>query len=117
MRYVDGMVAAVPTANMTAFSEHAEAAAEVFREHGALAVIECWGDDVPEGEVTSFPLAVKCGTDETVCFSWIMWPSRDVRSEAMPKIMSDSRLKQAMALMPFDGKRMIHGGFEVIVDA
>ncbi len=117
MRYVDGMVAAVPTANKASFREHAEAAADVFKEHGALAVIECWGDDVPKGEETSFPMAVKCRADETVCLSWIMWPSRDVRNEAMAKIMSDSRLNQAMTLMPFDGKRMVHGGFEVIVDA
>ena len=117
MRYVDGMVAAVPTANMAAFREHAEATAKMFREHGALAVIQCWGDEVPAGEATSFPMAVECRADETVCFSWIMWPSREVRNEAMPNIMSDSRMKQAMTLMPFDGKRMIHGGFEVIVDA
>ena len=117
MGYIDGMIAAVPTADKEAFREHAEKAAAVFRENGALAVVECWGDEVPDGEVTSFPLAVKCQEDETVCLSWIMWPSKDVRNEAMPRIMSDPRMKQAMTLIPFDGKRMIHGAFDVVVDA
>ena len=102
---------------MAAFRDHAEVAAEVFKEHGSLAVIECWGDDVPDGVVTSCPMAVKSRADETVCFSWIMWPSRDIRNEVMSKIMSDSRMNQATTLMPFDGKRMIYGGFEVVVDA
>lgn len=79
MSYVDGFVAAVPTANKEEFRQHAEGAAVVFKEHGALKVVECWGDDVPEGEVTSFPMAVKCNSDETVVFSWILWPSREVR--------------------------------------
>ena len=117
MTYVDGFVFAVPTASKTAFREHAEAVAAVFREHGALAVVECWGDDVPDGEVTSFPMAVQCRADETVCFSWVLWPSRDVRNEAMPKIMADPRLDPAVQPMPFDARRMIHGGFETIVDA
>ena len=117
MAYVDGFVAAVPTANKTEFREHAEAAAAVIREHGALAVVECWGDDVPDGEVTSFPMAVKCRADETVCFSWILWPSKDVRDRAMPKIMADPRLDPAVQPMPFDGKRVIYGGFEIVVDA
>lgn len=116
MTYVDGFVAAVPTANKHAFREHAEAAAVVFKDHGALAVVECWGDDVPDGEVTSFPMAVKCEEGETVCFSWILWPSREVRNQAMPKVMADPRLEQAGLAMPFDGRRMIHGGFETIVD-
>lgn len=115
--YVDGFVAAVPTANKAAFREHAEAAAAVFKEHGALAVVECWGVEVPEGEVTSFPLAVKCQADETVCFSWILWPSRELHDVAMPKIMADPRLDPATLPMPFDGKRMIYGGFEIVVDA
>ena len=117
MTYVDGFVAAVPTANRTAFRDHARAAAAVFREHGALAVVECWGDDVPDGVVTSFPQAVNRRPDETVCFSWILWPSRDIRNEAVPKVMSDPRLNGADHPMPFDGTRMIHGGFEVLVDA
>jgi uncharacterized protein YbaA (DUF1428 family) len=117
MTYVDGFVAAVPTANRQAFRKHAEDAAAVFKEHGAVKVVECWGDDVPEGEVTSFPMAVKRKNDETVVFSWIVWPSRRVRDEAMKKVMADPRLQPAVNPMPFDGKRMIYGGFEVIVDA
>ena len=79
--------------------------------------MECWGDDVPNGEVTSFPMAVKCGADETVCFSWVLWPSKSVRDEAMPKIMEAARRMFEENPMPFDGKRMIYGGFEMIVDA
>ena len=117
MTYVDGFVAAVPTANREAYRKHAEAAAVVFKEYGALKLVECWGDDVPEGEVTSFPMAVKRKPDETVVFSWILWPSRDARDAAMRKVMEDPRLKPDVNPMPFDGKRLIYGGFEMIVDA
>ena len=117
MTYVDGFVAAVPSANREKYRLHAEKAAVVFKEHGALKVVECWGDDVPEGEVTSFPMAVKCKKDETVVFSWILWPSRQVRDEAMKKVMADPRLKPDVNPMPFDGKRLIYGGFETLVDA
>lgn len=117
MAYVDGFVAAVPTANREAYRKHAEAAAVVFKEHGALKLVECWGDDVPEGEVTSFPMAVKRKDDETVVFSWIIWPSRQVRDQSMQKVMADPRLQPDTNPMPFDGKRLIYGGFEVIVDA
>jgi uncharacterized protein YbaA (DUF1428 family) len=119
MTYVDGYVLAVPTANKDIFKQHAEAAAAVFKEYGALRVVECWGDDVPPGEVTSFPLAVKCQEDETVCFSWIIWPSRQVRDDGLQKSMADPRMQPETnpnAEMPFDGKRMIYGGFEMIVD-
>jgi uncharacterized protein YbaA (DUF1428 family) len=85
MTYVDGFVAAVPTANREAYRKHAEAAAIVFKEQGALKFVECWGDDVPDGEITSFPMAVKRKDDETVVFSWIIWPSREVRDAAMPR--------------------------------
>jgi len=115
MNYIDGFVAAVPTANREAFRKHAQEAALAFKEHGALGVVECWGDDVPEGKLTSFPLAVKCQADETVVFSWISWPSRKVRDEGWKKLMADSRMQAAS--MPFDGKRMIHGGFQVLVEA
>ena len=114
--YVDGFVAAVPSANKAAFIEHARAAAAVFKEHGALRVVECWGDDVPEGEVTSFTMAVKRKDDESIIFSWIEWPSRSVRDEAMPKVMQDPRLQMDVNPMPFDGKRLIFGGFESIID-
>jgi len=117
MPYIDGFVAAVPTANRAAYKKHAEDAAVVFKEHGALKLVECWGDDVPPGEVTSFPMAVKCRDDETVVFSWILWPSREARNAGMEKAMTDPRLQPDVNPMPFDGKRMIFGGFEMIVDA
>jgi uncharacterized protein YbaA (DUF1428 family) len=115
--YVDGFVAAVPTANREAYRRHAEAAAVVFKEHGALRLVECWGDDVPAGKLTSFPMAVKAQPDETVVFSWITWPSREARDAGMQKVMADPRLKPESNPMPFDGKRLIYGGFSVIVDA
>ncbi|MBW4655981.1 MAG: DUF1428 domain-containing protein [Kaiparowitsia implicata GSE-PSE-MK54-09C] len=119
MTYVDGFVLAVPTANKERYRQHAETVAAVFKEHGALKLVECWGDDVPEGDVTSFPMAVKRQADETVCFSWILWPSRQVRDDGMKKVMADPRLqpeKNPSAAMPFDGHRLIYGGFEMIVD-
>lgn len=117
MDYIDGFVCAVPKANKQAYIEHAQRAAAVFREHGALRCVECWGDDVPDGEQTSFPLAVQRQADETVCFSWIVWPSREVRDDAMAKVMDDERLDPVRSPMPFDGMRLIYGGFEVIVDS
>ncbi|QTF90865.1 DUF1428 domain-containing protein [Halomonas sp. BM-2019] len=116
MNYVDGFVAAVPTARRDEYIRHARAAVPVFKEHGALRMVECWGDDVPEGKLTSFPLAVQCRPDETVIFSWLVWPSREVRDRAMPKIMEDPRLQPDVNPMPFDGKRLIYGGFQVVVD-
>jgi uncharacterized protein YbaA (DUF1428 family) len=116
MNYVDGFVAAVPNANREKYREHAEKAAAVFKEYGALNVVECWGDDVPEGKVTSFPMAVKREADETVVFSWITWPSRQARDEAWKKVMADPRLQPEANPMPFDGKRLIYGGFETIVE-
>ncbi len=116
MTYVDGFVAAVPTANKEKYIQHARDAAVVFKEHGALNLVECWGDDVPEGKVTSFPMAVKCQPDETVVFSWITWPSKEVRNAAMPKVMEDPRLQADVNPMPFDGKRLIYGGFQMEVD-
>lgn len=117
MTYVDGFVAAVPTANREAYLRHARIAAQAFKEHGALSMTECWGDDVPDGKVTSFPMAVKRGEDETVVFSWIMWPSREARDEGMKKCMADPRLSPETNPMPFDGRRMIYGGFEVMLEA
>ena len=116
MAYVDGFVLAIPTANRDVYRRHAEEAAVMFKEHGALQLVECWGDDVPDGEVTSFPMAVKCREDETVVFSWILWPSRQARDEGLKSVMADPRAAR-MAPMPFDGKRMIYGGFEMIVNA
>jgi uncharacterized protein YbaA (DUF1428 family) len=117
MAYIDGFVLAVPTANRERYTKFAEDAAAIFKEHGALTVVECWGDDVPQGKITSFPMAVQCKDDETVVFSWITWPSRRVRDEGMKKVMADPRMQPDRNPMPFDGKRLIYGGFEVIVDA
>ena len=113
MPYVDGFVLAVPTADRETYRQHAQTAAAVFKEFGALTIVECWGDDVPEGKLTSFPMAVKRKDDETVVFSWITWPDRAKRDEGMKKAMEDKRFQGLT--MPFDGKRMIYGGFEVIV--
>jgi uncharacterized protein YbaA (DUF1428 family) len=116
MNYVDGYVLAVTTANRAAYQKVAEDAAIVFKEYGALKVVECWGDDVPEGKLTSFPMAVKCEENETVVFSWIVWPSREVRDEGNQKAMADPRMSP-VGEMPFDGKRLIYGGFEIIVES
>ena len=117
MNYVDGFVVPVPNANRDAYRRVAETGAAVFKEYGALSVVECWGDEVPEGKLTSFPMAVQRKDDETVVFSWITWPSKAARDQGMKKAMEDPRLQAAMNPMPFDGKRMIFGGFQVIVSA
>ncbi|MDJ0897144.1 MAG: DUF1428 domain-containing protein [Alphaproteobacteria bacterium] len=116
MTYVDGFIAAVPTANKAAYIEHARKAGAVFKRHGALKLVETWGDDVPDGEVTSFPMAVKCGPDETVVLSLVLWPSKEVRDAGMEKIMSDPDMQPDVNPMPFDGQRLIYGGFEMILD-
>ncbi|MBO6815573.1 MAG: DUF1428 domain-containing protein [Rhizobiaceae bacterium] len=115
MAYVDGVVFAVPTSNRQKYIDHSSQMADIFKKNGAIRVVDCWGDEVPAGEVTSFPMAVKCGEDETVCFSWIEWPSKEARNEGMAKSMEDMRSSEAME-MPFDGKRMIFGGFEMILE-
>ena len=117
MPYVDGYVLAVPTANREKYRALAEKASAVFREKGALSVMECWGDDVPPGKLTSFPLAVQCQADETVVFSWITWPSREVRDKGNAEAMADPRMQPTAGEMPFDGKRMIYGGFTTLVSA
>ena len=117
MAYVDGFVLAVPKANRDAYKTFAEQSMAMFKEYGALKLVECWGDDVPDGEVTSFPMAVNCQADETVVFAWLLWPSKEVRDAGNEKMMEDPRIKTMMGAMPFDGKRMIYGGFGMIVDA
>lgn len=117
MNYIDGFVAAVPSANRAKYLKHAETMAAIFKQYGALNVVECWGDDVPDGKVTSFPLVVKRKDDETVVFSWIAWPSRKVRDEGMKKVMADPRVQAETNPMPFDGQRLIYGGFETIMEA
>jgi uncharacterized protein YbaA (DUF1428 family) len=115
MRYVDGFIIAVPNANRQAFIDHATKADSVFLEYGALRVTECWGDDVRKGHTTDFFMAVKAEADESVVFSWIEWPYKATRDAAMPKLMADPRLAAGGA-MPFDGKRMIFGGFTPVLD-
>ena len=116
MAYIDGFVTAVPTANKAAYKAHAELSWSILRDLGAEKMMECWGDEVPDGKVTSFPMAVKKRDDETVVFSMIVWPSKQVRDAAMPKIMEDPRFDPAQNPMPFDGKRMIYGGFDVLLE-
>lgn len=118
MPYVDGFIVPVPKANLEAYREMAAMAASVWREHGALRIRECVADDVKPGQWTSFPQSVQLKDDETVVFSWIEYESRAVRDAVNEKVMADPRLKDMMdpATMPFDGKRMIYGGFETIVE-
>lgn len=115
MDYIDGFVIAVASDKKDQYRTVAEAAAVVFKEFGALSVVECWGDDVPPGKLTSFPLAVKCEPDEVVVFSWVRWPTKAVRDQGMKRVMEDPRMRNAE--MPFDGNRMIYGGFQIIVEA
>jgi uncharacterized protein YbaA (DUF1428 family) len=115
MSYVDGFVAAVPMANKEVYREHARKAAEVFKQHGAQSVVECWGDDVPEGKLTSFTMAVKREADEAVVFAWVTWPSKAAREEGWKLVMADPRMSSEANPMPFDGQRLIYGGFDVIV--
>ncbi|HEX8167614.1 MAG TPA: DUF1428 domain-containing protein [Beijerinckiaceae bacterium] len=116
MTYIDGFVIPVPTAKKDAYRAMAEKAVSIFKEHGATRVMECWGDDVPDGKVTDFKRAVKAEADEVVVFSWILWPSKAVRDEGMRKVMADPRNLMGFD-MPFDGKRMIFGGFELLLDS
>ena len=108
MKYVDGFVVAVPADKKDAYREMAAKAAPLFKEFGALRIVECWASDVPDGKVTDFRMAVKAEENEEVVFSWIEYPSKEVRDAANQKMMSDPRMK--------DGKRMIYGGFESIID-
>ncbi len=115
MAYIDGFVLAVPTANKQKFIDHATEFDPLFMEFGATRVIECWADDVPAGKVTDFQRAVQATEDETVVFSWIEWPDKATRDAGMEKMMKDPRMDPAANPMPFDGKRMIFGGFEPVV--
>ena len=120
MSYIDGFVIAVPTANKQKFIEHARRADTIFTELGATRVVECWADDVPEGKVTDFGKAVKASADESVVFSWIEWPDKETRDAAMEKMMSedfdDERMDMEKNPMPFDGARLIFGGFVPVVE-
>lgn len=116
MKYVDGFVVAVPADKKDAYREMAAKAAPLFKEFGALRIVECWASDVPDGKVTDFCMVVKAEENEEVVFSWIEYPSKEVRDAANQKMMSDPRMKEFGESMPFDGKRMIYGGFESIID-
>jgi uncharacterized protein YbaA (DUF1428 family) len=124
MSYIDGFVIAVPTANKQKFIDHARQGDSVFIDLGATRVVECWGDDVSDGEVTDFRKAVQAEADETVVFSWIEWPDKDTRDAAFAKMThwmnnpetADPRMDPKKNPMPFDGKRMIFGGFAPIVE-
>lgn len=116
MSYVDGFVLAVPKANIEAYRKMAQLGAQVWMEHGALSYVECFGDDVPYGELTSFPRAVQANDDEIVVFSWITYKDRETRDAVNAKVMADERLKDSMNNAPFDAKRMIYGGFEPFLE-
>ena len=119
MTYVDGFVIAVPKANKQKFIEHANKGDSVFAELGATRILECWADDVPDGKVTDFRRAVQATDDEAVVFSWIEWPDKATRDAAMGKmedlVKTDPRMSQEKNPMPFDGTRMIYGGFAPVV--
>jgi uncharacterized protein YbaA (DUF1428 family) len=117
-RYVDGFVLPVPKRNIDAYRRQARKAGKIWRKHGALEYRECVADDVKVGRITSFPQSVKRKRDETVVFSWIVFKSRAHRDRVNAKVMKDPRLADMMdpKAMPFDAKRMIYGGFTVLVD-
>jgi uncharacterized protein YbaA (DUF1428 family) len=119
MTYMDGFVIAVPTANKASFVDHANSVDSLFLELGALRVVECWGDDVPDGTLTDFRRAVQAKDDEAVVFSWIEWPDKATRDAAMAKfhdrMLSDERFNPEKNPPCFDGKRMIFGGFTPVL--
>jgi uncharacterized protein YbaA (DUF1428 family) len=114
--YVDGFVVPVPTSNKEAYRQIASRNAGVFRAYGANRVVEAWGDDVPDGKVTDFKRAVLATADESVVYSWVEWPSKAQRDAAWKKVMTDERMKPAQTNPPFDGKRLIYGGFSPILE-
>ncbi|KQY84565.1 DUF1428 domain-containing protein [Brevundimonas sp. Root1423] len=114
MSYVDGFVVPVPAGKKEAYRTAAAKAQQVFRDHGATRVVECWGDDVPDGKVTDFKRSVKADGDEVVVFSWVEWPDKATRDAGQKKVMEDPRMQDPD--MPFDGQRMIWGGFDVMLD-
>ena len=107
----------MPTADKQKYLGFVRKSAVIFKRHGAEQLAECWGDDVPEGKLTSFPMAVQCQSDETVVFSWVRWPSKAACEDGMKKVMTEHQAEFSADSMPFEGKRMIFGGFEVISEA
>ncbi|CCB63275.1 DUF1428 domain-containing protein [Hyphomicrobium sp. B1] len=116
MSYVDGFVVPVPFERLKDYRKLSKRAGKVWREHGALAYVECVGDDVPPGKHTSFTKAVKLKDGEVVVFSWIVFNSRAHRDAVNKKVMSDPRFATLMKVTPFDGKRLIYGGFKPIIE-
>ncbi len=116
MSYIDGFVIAVANANKQTFIDFAKQFDPIFVEYGAIRVIEAWGDDVPDGKLTDFRRAVQATAEESVVFSWVEWPDKATRDEGMKKMMEDPRMDPSSNPMPFDGKRMIFGGFVPVVD-
>ena len=112
MAYVDGFVIPVPADKLDEYKRMAKLCADIWKEHGALTSVECIGEDVPYGTLTSFPRAVQAQEGEVVVFSWIVYESRASRDAVMEKVMADQRMKDMMGANAFDGKRMIFGGFE-----
>ncbi len=116
MAYVDGFVIPVPEGKKEEYRAMAAKAAPIFREHGALRIVECWGDNLPRGKITDFYMAAKAEEGENVVFSWIVYPSKEVRDAANAAVMADPRLDMENETMPFDGKRMFWGGFDILLD-
>ena len=116
MSYIDGLVTAVPAANKAQFIAHGRLIDAMFMEFGAVRVVEAWGDDVPHGTLTDFHRAVQATADEVVVLSWIEWPDKATRDAGMAQMMADPRMDPAQHPMPFDGKRMIFGGFSPIIE-
>ena len=117
MTYFEGFIVPVPEANKDAYRKHASDFAPLVQDIGVGRMAEAWESDVPDGKVTDFKGAVKATTDEKVVYSWIEWPSKEVRDEGRKKMMEDSRMQQGKAAMPFDGQRMIYGGFATVLAA
>lgn len=116
MKYVEGFVTPVPTANKAAYIQHLQRMAPIIKSYGVSRMVECWGDDVPEGQHTDFRRAVQAKDDETVLFSWFEYPSKAVRDAVFEQMQNDARIQAEFEHMPFDGKRMIFGGFVPILD-
>lgn len=114
MAYIDATVVAMPSDGKAAYLEFARLTGAIFKDYGAIRIVENWGDDVPTGKITDFPRAVQATDDEMVVLSWIVWPDKATRDAGWEKVMADPRMQNAK--MPFDGKRMIYGGFEQVLE-